>query len=51
MCLCTGMLFDPAEKRNQSKNEGDKRTHPGYTFNKKVLKRLKNIKKALFLKK
>ena len=43
MCLCTGMLYDPAEKRNKKE--------PEYTFNKKVLERLKNIKKALFLEK
>ena len=40
MCLCTGMLYDPADK-----------TEEEYTFNKKVLKRLKSIKQALFLKK
>ncbi|KGO91861.1 GNAT family N-acetyltransferase [Flavobacterium subsaxonicum] len=44
MCLCTGMLYDPAEKKNE--NEEDQ-----YTFNKKVLARLKSIKQALFLKK
>jgi len=44
MCLCTGMLYDPAEKK--SENEDDQ-----YTFNKKVLARLKSIKQALFLKK
>lgn len=42
MCLCTGMLYDPNEKRNQKIT---------YTFNQKVLSRLKNIKQALFLKK
>lgn len=41
MCLCTGMLYDPAKKKTEEK----------YTFNKKVLLRLKNIKLALFLKK
>ncbi|WP_417369620.1 GNAT family N-acetyltransferase [Flavobacterium beibuense] len=41
MCLCTGMLHDPAKKKTEEK----------YTFNKKVLLRLKNIKLALFLKK
>ncbi|WP_177734914.1 GNAT family N-acetyltransferase [Flavobacterium inviolabile] len=42
MCLCTGMLYDPKEKKNQEQE---------YTFNKKVLGRLKSIKQALFLKK
>lgn len=42
MCLCTGMLYDPKEKKNQEQE---------YTFNKKVLVRLKSIKQALFLKK
>jgi hypothetical protein len=41
MCLCTGMLYDPAKKTNEGK----------YTFNQKVLARLRNIKQALFLKK
>lgn len=41
MCLCTGMLYDPAKKKTEEK----------YTFNKKVLARLKSIKQALFLKK
>jgi N-acetylglutamate synthase-like GNAT family acetyltransferase len=44
MCLCTGMLYDPAEKKN--KQEDSK-----YDFNQKVLTRLKSIKQALFLKK
>lgn len=39
MCLCTGMLFDPKEKKEEQH------------FNKKVLARLKSIKQALFLKK
>ncbi|WP_347070078.1 GNAT family N-acetyltransferase [Flavobacterium sp. WV_118_3] len=42
MCLCTGMLYDPNEKRKPKAT---------YTFNQKVLSRLKNIKLALFLKK
>lgn len=41
MCLCTGMLYDPATDKNKEK----------YTFNQKVLSRLKSIKQALFLKK
>lgn len=40
MCLCTGMLYDPVDKKTKQK-------HP---FNKKVLARLKSIKQALFLK-
>ncbi|MFP9115474.1 GNAT family N-acetyltransferase [Flavobacterium sp. RHBU_3] len=44
MCLCTGMLYDPAAKKN--KQEDSK-----YDFNQKVLARLKSIKQALFLKK
>jgi len=43
MCLCTGMLYDPAEKKNEEEDQ--------YTFNKKVLARLKSIKQTLFLKK
>ncbi len=41
MCLCTGMLFDPEKKDTPKK-------HP---YNNKVLKRLKNIKQSLLLKK
>jgi GNAT superfamily N-acetyltransferase len=44
MCLCTGMLYDPAEKKSDKEEDQ-------YTFNKKVLDRLKSIKQALFLKK
>jgi GNAT superfamily N-acetyltransferase len=44
MCLCTGMLYDPAEKKNEKEEDQ-------YTFNKKVLARLKSIKQTLFLKK
>lgn len=44
MCLCTGMLYDPATKKNNDIDDT-------YTFNKKVLGRLKSIKQALFLKK
>lgn len=43
MCLCTGMLYDPADKKKEEETQ--------YEFNKKVLARLKNIKQALFLKK
>lgn len=42
MCLCTGMLYDPADKKPKEEK---------YNFNQKVLTRLKNIKQALFLKK
>jgi hypothetical protein len=41
MCLCTGMLYDPSRKNTEEK----------YTFNQKVLARLKSIKQALFLNK
>jgi len=44
MCLCTGMLYDPAEKKNEKEEDQ-------YDFNQKVLSRLKSIKQALFLKK
>lgn len=40
MCLCTGMLYDPAHK-----NGGRKKW-----FNSKLLKRLKNIKQSMLLK-
>ncbi|KOS05471.1 acetyltransferase [Flavobacterium akiainvivens] len=43
MCLCTGMLYDPASKKKEEETQ--------YEFNKKVLARLKSIKQALFLKK
>jgi len=39
MCLCTGMLYDPATKTNKKKMNG------------KAFKRLKSIKEQLFLKK
>ncbi|MFS4494334.1 GNAT family N-acetyltransferase [Maribacter sp. 2308TA10-17] len=39
MCLCTGMLFDPATKSKKK------------TVNGKAFKRLKSIKESLFLKK
>jgi GNAT superfamily N-acetyltransferase len=42
MCLCTGMLYDPADKKQDEEK---------YNFNQKVLTRLKSIKQALFLKK
>jgi len=45
MCLCTGMLYDPAQGKNSKKEFEQK--HP---YNKRVLQRLKNIKQALFLK-
>ncbi|MCH3881444.1 MULTISPECIES: GNAT family N-acetyltransferase [Tenacibaculum] len=43
MCLCTGMLFDPA-KKEKAGNETKK-------HDKKVWTRLKNIKQSMFLKK
>ncbi|MEM9680746.1 MAG: GNAT family N-acetyltransferase, partial [Bacteroidota bacterium] len=42
MCLCTGMLYDPAVQKDNDKST---------TFNKKVWTRLKHIKQARFLKK
>lgn len=45
MCLCTGMLYDPAEKKAQ----GEKKHK--HDYDKKVLQRLKNIKQNLFLPK
>lgn len=41
MCLCTGMLFDPRQKKNTKEHK----------YNSKTLSRLKRIKQALFLKK
>lgn len=40
MCLCTGMLYDPAKKNTKKQK----------WFDKSVLKRLKNIKQAIMLK-
>lgn len=40
MCLCTGMLYDPATKTNEKEK-----------INKKAFQRLKSIKESLFLKK
>lgn len=45
MCLCTGMLYDPEEKKAQ----GEKKHK--HDYDKKVLQRLKNIKQNLFLPK
>ena len=41
MCLCTGMLYDPKNRKKIKKHE----------YNSKVLSRLKKIKQSLFLKK
>lgn len=41
MCLCTGMLYDPEQKKSTM----------GKMFNPKAFQRLKNIKEKLFLKK
>lgn len=42
MCLCTGMLYDPAKENNETTNK---------TIKKKTFERLKSIKQHLFLKK
>lgn len=42
MCLCTGMLYDPAKKQAAQKKE---------KVNSKAFQRLKSIKEQLFLKK
>ncbi|KVV14620.1 GNAT family N-acetyltransferase [Flavobacterium sp. TAB 87] len=42
MCLCTGMLYDPNEKPKEP---------PRHPFNEAILRRLKQIKQALFLNK
>ena len=39
MCLCTGMLYDPADPKRADKN-----------IDKKSFERLKSIKETLFLK-
>ena len=44
MCLCTGMLYDPAEKDTKGKKSRDQ-------MNSKAFQRLKSIKEQLFLKK
>lgn len=58
MCLCTGMLYDPKEKKAKeeeaAKNaleDSKKEKIKDHPFNVKVLMRLKKIKQALFLKK
>ncbi len=43
MCLCTGMLYDPAKQKNQKTRERK--------YDKKAWTRLKNIKQNMFLKK
>lgn len=42
MCLCTGMLYDPAKKKKPEKVE---------KLNEKAFRRLRNIKQSLFYKK
>lgn len=42
MCFCTGMLFDPNEKRKHTNNKK--------TFNLKIWKRLRNIKLSILKK-
>ncbi|AVR46966.1 GNAT family N-acetyltransferase [Christiangramia fulva] len=44
MCLCTGMLYDPAKKEPEKKKKESK-------FNDKAFQRLKHIKQTLFYKK
>ncbi|MCH4823716.1 GNAT family N-acetyltransferase [Gramella lutea] len=46
MCLCTGMLYDPAKKKDAKKVE-----KPKSRFNEKTFQRLKHIKQTLFFKK
>ncbi|HKJ49572.1 MAG TPA: hypothetical protein VJ973_10805 [Christiangramia sp.] len=46
MCLCTGMLYDPAKKKESKKIE-----KPKSKFNDKAFQRLKHIKQTLFYKK
>ena len=43
MCLCTGMLFDP-----KAEQEPKTKKHP---FDKKIWKRVKELKQSIFLKK
>lgn len=43
MCLCTGMLFDPAAQSKKKETQKEK-------LNTKAFKRLKSIKETLFLK-
>lgn len=44
MCLCTGMMYDPAKKKEEAKEKEPE------SFNEKAYKRLKNIKQSLFYK-
>ncbi|WP_026915640.1 GNAT family N-acetyltransferase [Christiangramia portivictoriae] len=46
MCLCTGMLYDPAKKKDLKLKE-----KPKTNFNEKAFQRLKSIKQTLFYKK
>jgi N-acetylglutamate synthase-like GNAT family acetyltransferase len=43
MCLCTGMLYDPAKELNEKEQK--------HNYDKKVWTRLKNIKQTILLKK
>ena len=45
MCLCTGMLYDPAKEKEKVKTEQENKV------NSKNFTRLKSIKETLFLKK
>ncbi|MDY7396469.1 GNAT family N-acetyltransferase [Aureibaculum sp. 2210JD6-5] len=44
MCLCTGMLYDPNDKKTKIEKEKKR------PYNKRVLKRLKSIKESILLK-
>ncbi|SMC45224.1 GNAT family N-acetyltransferase [Cellulophaga tyrosinoxydans] len=46
MCLCTGMLYDPAVQTKKKEEEPEREK-----LNTKAFKRLKSIKETLFLKK
>lgn len=47
MCLCTGMLYDPAKEEKKAGELAE----PHKTVNNKTFNRLKSIKETLFLKK
>ncbi|MFI2742471.1 GNAT family N-acetyltransferase [Zhouia sp. PK063] len=48
MCLCTGMLYDPKKKEEAGKKS---KQRVDYETDSKVLKRLKELKQSIFLKK
>ncbi|HYG39400.1 MAG TPA: GNAT family N-acetyltransferase [Cytophagales bacterium] len=43
-CLCTGMLYDPKEQKSPAEDKAN------FKKNSKILERLQNIKKKMFLK-